>query len=87
MRKKEILHEDSPLFCMINRTITVGMIDDYCESLNYYFIARKKETVVLPFAYIRWLRLSGLHAGTRYKHTHKHTLMHILFDLSLQGLA
>lgn len=100
MRKKEIvgcvlcsiLHEDSPLFCMINRTITVGMIDDYYESLNYYFIARKKETVAHTRCSVRLHSLaktllsSRRHSLQTHTHTCAHALMHILFDLSLRAL-
>lgn len=39
-------------------------------------------TLGVPFTYIRWLRLFCLYAGTCYKHTH--TLIHILFGLSLR---
>lgn len=85
MRKKEIvgcvscsiLHEDSLLFCMINRTITVGMIDDYYESLNYYFIARQKETVAHTRCSVRLHSLAKTLLSSRrhslQTHTHTHT--------------
>lgn len=97
MRKKEIvgcvscsiLHEDSLLFCMINRTITVGMIDNYYESLNYYFIARQKETVAHTRCSVRLHSLAKTLLSSRrhslQTHTHTHTLMHIFFDLCLRA--
>lgn len=97
MRKKEIvscvscsiLHKDSPLFCVINRTITVGMIDNYYERLNYYFIARKKETVAHIRCSVRLHSLAKTLLSSRRHSLQTHALMHILFDLSLrvsQGL-
>lgn len=61
---------------MINRTITVGMIDDYYERLNYYFIARKKEMVAHIRCSIRLHSLAKTPLSSRRHSLQRHTYTH-----------